>query len=119
MQRKSHASPEAIWPWLVQIGCKRAGWYSYDRVDNLGIHSSEHIIPEFQHFGVGQVIPFSPNGKMGMFVKDFETNCSMLWEDKGNTCTWCWGIYPIDSKHTRLINRVRLRYRWLSTNNNY
>ena len=29
------ARPEEIWPWLVQIGCKRAGWYSYDWIDNL------------------------------------------------------------------------------------
>ena len=28
------ASPEAIWPWLVQMGCRRAGWYSHDWLDN-------------------------------------------------------------------------------------
>ena len=30
------ARPEEIWPWLVQMGVKRAGWYSYDWLDNLG-----------------------------------------------------------------------------------
>jgi len=25
-----------IWPWLVQVGLTRAGWYSYDLLDNLG-----------------------------------------------------------------------------------
>jgi hypothetical protein len=109
-----NASPKAIWPWLVQIGCKRAGWYSYDWVDNLGIPSTERIIPEFQHFEVGQLIPFSPNGKMGMYVKDFEKPKWMLWGDKENYSTWCWGLYPIDSDHTRLVTRVRLHYRWLS-----
>jgi len=59
-----NAPPKAIWPWLVQIGCKRAGWYSYDWVDNLGIPSAERIIPEFQLFELDQLIPFSPNGKM-------------------------------------------------------
>lgn len=108
-------SPDNIWPWLVQIGCKRAGWYSYDWVDNLGIPSARRIIPEFQHFEVGQLIPFSPNGKMGMYIKDFETNSWMLWGDKdANLSTWCWCLYPIDSKHTRLITRVHLRNNWLS-----
>lgn len=109
-----NAPPEAIWPWLVQIGCRRAGWYSYDWVDNLGIPSAESIIPEFQHFEVGQLIPFSPNGKMGMYVRDFAEPKWMIWGDKENYSTWCWGLYPIDSDHTRLVTRVRLRYRWLS-----
>jgi hypothetical protein len=31
-----HAAPGQVWPWLVQIGSGRAGWYSYDRLDNAG-----------------------------------------------------------------------------------
>lgn len=109
-----NAPPEAIWPWLVQIGCKRAGWYSYDWVDNLGIPSAERVIPEFQKFEVGQFIPFSPNGKVGMYIIDFAELKWMLWGDKENDSSWCWGLYPIDSDNTRLVTRVRLRYRWLS-----
>jgi len=89
-------SPQYIWPWLVQIGCNRAGWYSYSWIDNRGMPSAERIIPELQHFEVGQFIPFSFNGKMGMYVKDFETNYWMLWGDKDNLSSWCWGLYPID-----------------------
>ena len=29
------APPEAVWPWLVQVGCLRAGWYSNDLIDNV------------------------------------------------------------------------------------
>ena len=108
------ARPEDIWPWLVQIGCRRAGWYSYDWVDNLGIPSAERIIPEYQHFEIGQLIPFSPNGKMGMYVKDFSPPNWMLWGDLENISTWCWSLYPVDTTHTRLITRVRLKYNWLS-----
>jgi len=36
-----HARPEHVWPWLVQIGSGRAGWYTYDRIDNGGVPSSE------------------------------------------------------------------------------
>ncbi len=108
------ARPERIWPWLVQIGIKRAGWYSYDWLDNLGIPSADHIVPELQHIAVGDLIPMSPDGKQGFWVKDFETNRWMLWWDKQGDDTWYWGLYPQDDSQTRLITRVRMRYRWLS-----
>ncbi len=37
------APPEQVWPWLAQLG-RGAGWYSYDRLDNGGIHSARHIV---------------------------------------------------------------------------
>jgi len=108
------ARPEEIWPWLVQIGCKRAGWYSYDWIDNLGIPSANRIVPELQHLEVGDLIPMSPTGKAGQWVKAFEMNQWMLWWDNKGDVTWYWGLYPQDDSHTRLITRVRLHYRWLS-----
>jgi hypothetical protein len=41
------ATPQVIWKWIIQIGSKRAGWYSIDWMDNAGIKSSEKILPEF------------------------------------------------------------------------
>jgi hypothetical protein len=50
-----------IWPWLVQMGYKRGGMYSYDWIDRLlGVLDgprAERIIPEFQHLEVGDVVP--------------------------------------------------------------
>lgn len=43
------ARPEEIWPWIVQIGFGRAGFYSYDLLDNLGKPSAERILPEQQY----------------------------------------------------------------------
>jgi hypothetical protein len=106
------ARPEEIWPWLVQIGCKRAGWYSYDWIDNLGKPSAQHIIPELQHVAVGDMIPFSPDGKQGMWVKTFEANRWMLWWDNKGDATWLWGLSPQDESYTRLITRNRVRYTW-------
>jgi hypothetical protein len=51
------ARPEHVWPWLVQIGFNRAGWYSYDLLDNLGRRSAERIIPELQAISVGDWVP--------------------------------------------------------------
>jgi hypothetical protein len=108
------ARPEEIWPWLVQIGVTRAGWYSYDWLDNLGKPSAQRILPQFQHVAVGDLVPISPDGKQGMRVKDFEPNQWMLWWDKKGDVTWYWGLYPQDDSQTRLITRVRMYYRWLS-----
>jgi len=107
------ARPEEIWPWLLQIGVTRAGWYSYDLFDNLGKPSAERIIPELQHVVVGDVIPMSPDGKQGLRVKDFQPNQWMLWWDNKGDSTWYWGLYPQDDSQTRLITRVRMHYRWL------
>jgi hypothetical protein len=45
------APPSAIWPWLLQLGCRRGGWYSYDGLDNGGRPSVDRIRPELQQIG--------------------------------------------------------------------
>src|SRR5579859_5806982 len=104
--------PEDIWPWIVQIGFGRAGFYSYDLLDNLGKQSAERILPELQHIEVGTWIPMSGNvsEETAFRVKDFETNRWMLWEKAAST--WTWQLLPIDGQYTRLIIRLRCRYRW-------
>jgi len=52
--------PEMIWPWLLQIGHKRAGWYSYDWIDNLGKPSATRVIPGLQDLKESDLIPVSP-----------------------------------------------------------
>jgi hypothetical protein len=107
-----NARPEDIWPWLVQIGFGRAGWYSYDVLDNLGRHSSEEILPEYQHLEPGDLIPLGPGAESGLFVKEIRPNESMVWwERKRKSTTWVWGLYPMDGDETRLITRVRNDYR--------
>src|SRR5688572_15076666 len=51
------APPSEVWPWLVQMGCGRAGWYSWDRLDNWGLPSAERIHPEWQNVSVGHRLP--------------------------------------------------------------
>jgi proline iminopeptidase len=55
------APPAAVWPWLVQMGCGRAGWYSYDLLDNGGRPSSEQIVPEWQRVSLGDHVPSDPS----------------------------------------------------------
>ncbi len=54
---------EAVCPWIVQIGQGRAGFYSYDWIENLAglsIHSSKRIVPEFQNLSSGDIVEFAP-----------------------------------------------------------
>jgi hypothetical protein len=62
------APVERVWPWFVQIGCQRAGWYSYDLLDNAGIPSAGRILPEHQHLEVGEVVKAVPVGEFGFPV---------------------------------------------------
>ena len=107
------APPKAVWPWLVQAGVTRAGWYSYDLLDNLGHRSARRIIPELQHLVVGDVLPMSPDGKRGMRVLSLDAPHSMVWGEPGGT-TWAWQLDETEDGATRLVTRVRSQYKWLS-----
>ena len=107
------APPEQVWPWLVQIGLTRAGWYSYDLLDNLGRPSAREIIPELQHLHPGDIVPMSPDGKQGMAVLSVDAPTSMVWGEPGGT-TWAWQLDETDTGGTRLVTRVRSRYLWFS-----
>ena len=109
-----NAPAQNIYPWIVQMGVNRAGWYSYDLLDNLGKRSAETILLEHQNIKKDDLIPMSPDGKQGLYVKDFRNNEWILWWDKVGDSTWTWGIYPDGNSRTRLVTRVRVKYKWLS-----
>jgi hypothetical protein len=59
------ASPEDVWPWLVQMGSGRAGFYTHEWVERLLFityaegHSAIRIHPEWQRLKVGDRVPYS------------------------------------------------------------
>ena len=104
------APPDQVWPWIIQIGSNRAGWYSLDQIDNAGVPSTEEILPEFQKIELDYFIPFTPDQKNGMWVKEFRHPEYILWWDHKGNGTWGWYLQPGDRGHTRLITRLRTRY---------
>jgi hypothetical protein len=96
------ARPEDVWPWLVQIGYDRAGWYSYDWIDNDGRPSADRIISELQDLRVGDQIVMVPG--MGPKVRAIEPNEWILSGDQ-ETGTWCLALYPTPGGNTRLVSR--------------
>jgi hypothetical protein len=106
------APPQEVWPWLVQIGSGRAGWYTYDRIDNAGMPSATEVIPELQQLQVGDLIPMVVGKDIGVRVKELEPDRRMLWWDEQGEYSWEWVLEPADGQ-TRLLNRLRVtRHPW-------
>jgi hypothetical protein len=103
------ATPEEIWPWIVQIGYRRAGFYSYDRLDNDGIPSAERILPEHQTLKVGDLIPLTKTANVRVTELEPPRFMVLVFEVEGtwSNATWVWGLYPEDASHTRLVTRLR------------
>lgn len=129
------ARPADIWPWLVQMGTGRAGWYSYAWLENLlpssargpGITNAERIIPAFQYLEAGDSIPLSPTTGLtveaidpphmlalrvtmspltGMPLDPHEPKPDVSFEG-----SWVFVLEALDERMTRVIEWVRADYR--------
>ena len=107
-----HATADQGWPWLVQIGSGRAGWYSYDRLDNAGVPSATEIIPQLQQLTAGDLVPMVAGKDVGVWVKELQPGRRMLWWDQKGEYSWEWLLEPAGDQ-TRLITRLRVtRHPW-------
>jgi hypothetical protein len=108
-----HAAPADIWPWLMQMGYRRGGLYSYDWLDRLfgylDAPSAERILPEWQKLSVGDEIPIGRGG--GFPVKAIEPLRSLILAGQGPDFCWSWelALVGVDTKCTRLLSRNRAR----------
>lgn len=105
------ASPEQIWPWLVQWGQGRGGWYSYDWLENVfgfDIHTADRILPEYQTLAAGDPICMA-RGFCVSHVTVLEPNRWLSWQsnDEAGHPIWTFtlGLFPVDEAHTRLVIR--------------
>lgn len=107
-------TPEQIWPWLLQMGYGRAGFYAYDIFENIGsprgIRSADYIIPEFQQFRVGDDMPISSAGGLSFYA--IEPNQYLIWRGDEAYGGFIWALYPLGDNQTRLVSRARLSYNW-------
>ena len=114
------APPERVWPWIVQLGYRRAGFYTYDLIDNAGQASASRILEEYQHPAVGDMMPmFKELHGLAIAYRflAFKTNNWMVWvhrpqEDEKPDSTWTWRLDPLPGGRTRLVTRMKQDYRW-------
>jgi hypothetical protein len=121
------APPADVWPWLVQMGCDRAGWYSHDKLDNGGRPSAEQIVPDWQRVSLGDHLSSDASGKNrfwfvieGIYPEhalvlrasiDLRTGRSYdpgrerpaAWSDS----TWTFVLRELPDSRTRLLARGR------------
>jgi uncharacterized protein YndB with AHSA1/START domain len=107
---------DAVWPWLAQMGAGRAGWYSYDRIDNGGQPSANWILPEYQEIAPGDVLPAIPGATDAFVVADVEAPHHLVLTvpdaNGGTQVSWELLLQSLDGENTRLIVRARLSPRW-------
>jgi hypothetical protein len=106
------APPEQVWPWLMQVGYGRAGFYSYDFLDNLGRPSADVILPDWQTNAVGSVTaPMAnpPTVETSFVVAELDPGRSVVWSKPDST--WTWLLTPLPGDRTRLVTRLKQRYR--------
>lgn len=112
------APPEAVWPWLVQVGSSatgRAGFYAADLVDNLGVPSAEEVLAPWQRPAVGDLAaPMTPRpgARTSFRVAEVDAPRTLVWANAD--CTWAWTLTSASVRGragTRLVTRFRVRYR--------
>ena len=105
--------PREVWPWLAQMGAgSRAGWYSYDLLDNGRRRSAVQVIPELQQLSTGMVFPALPGEAAGFTLLAFQSEHFLVlgWPSPDGGAplvTWAFVLRPADVGGTRLVVRVR------------
>ena len=109
------APREEVWPWLVQLGQGRGGFYSYSWLENLAgadIHNVDRIVPELQQLEVGDSIRMATED---YWLQSPLTTMTVERIDPGRTLvlqgydggTWTFHLDLIDAETTRFIVRGR------------
>lgn len=120
------APPAEIWPWLVQMGQGRGGLYSYDWLENAigcDIHSTDQIIPEYQHLALGDTIRLTPPQRtdLALEVRHIEPERALVLCPPGDPAetmaagypymSWVFVLAPMNAQQTRLLIRSRSNYK--------
>lgn len=121
------APPDAIWPWIVQLGQGRGGLYSYDLLENLAgfdIHSLDYIDPALQSLRVGDNVRLVREGlpvDLRYVVAQIEPGRALVLLTPGSPtenmaaglpfASWAFVLEPVDAQQTRLLVRWRTTFR--------
>jgi hypothetical protein len=115
-------APDAVWPWIAQLGQKRGGFYSYDWLENLvgcQIHNAERIVPEWQQPQIGDDVQLAPDVPLTVACLDvgralvLEGGMPSRGASPPLAFTWAFSLREQPDGATRLLVRERYGYgRW-------
>lgn len=107
------ASAESVWPWLAQMGAGRAGWYSYDLVDNGGTPSAREIRPELQTLRVGDRMRFTAGSEDAFTVRRVDPGRCLVLAGRvpAGVVVATFVIHPLGEQRSRLVHRVQFSIR--------
>jgi len=114
------APADAVWPWIVQLGQDRGGFYSYSILENLAgadIHNVDYIVREWQQRDVGDIVWLARSDRYRGYghqrVASVEPGRSMALTGEGDweamkhggvaTNAWTFTVEPIDAYSSRLV----------------
>jgi hypothetical protein len=107
------APPEDVWPWLVQLGKRRGGWYLPHRLERLlppRRRALRRLDPRWSALRVGDVIP-DYGGKNETFeVAAIDAPRALVYTSRrGHTfVSWSITLRPAGTAQTRVLLRLRL-----------
>jgi hypothetical protein len=107
------APAAAVWPWLVQIGQDRGGFYSYDWLERLigdPVHNVDRIVPEWQSIKTGDLVRAAPPNYLGGALgRDLGWRVAAVVPGRALVLDG-WGAFvlePVNDTTTRLLARTR------------
>ena len=112
------APPVQVWPWIAQMGAGRAGWYSWDAIDNGGTPSATSIRPDLQTVVAGDVMPATPGATDAFVVAAVDPPRELVLTVPdgrgGNAVAWEHVLDPLPGGRTRLLVRGRASSHWVA-----
>jgi hypothetical protein len=115
------APPEAVWPWIAQIGQRRGGFYTYQTLENMvgcKISNTTEILPEYQQPEVGDAVYLHPTAPpLRIEAVDpphtlvlFGSPADVAAEESWGISTWQFNVRPRTNETSRLLTRGRSDY---------
>ena len=110
------APADDVWPWLVQMGQERGGFYSYAWAENLfglGIRNVDRVVPEWQDRDVGDAVRLAETDRWGnaeLEVKRLDPGRALVLGTPGDDVAWSWAfvVEPYADGASRLYVRSRV-----------
>jgi proline iminopeptidase len=99
------------------MGAGRAGWYSWDAIDNGGRPSATAVIPALQSVGTGDIMPAIPGASDAFVVAAVDPPRDLVLTAPdgrgGSAVAWEHTLDPLDGGRTRLVVRARASRHWV------